>query len=329
MILSRFFEKSDTTINIREEKGGEMSADIKKRIFAVGEILYDIFPEYKRLGGAPFNFSFHLQMFGFYVFFMSRVGNDINGKTIMETLDNRGFNTELIQIDERHPTGYVNVELNEHGVPDFDIIENVAYDDIIVNENAYERLSTSDLIYFGTLIQRTENGFHAVRDIVENKSGFTLCFYDINLRKDCYNQRIIEASLNHCDILKLNGDELSLLKDMIDPKGAESRFVERLMDRFSIEWVSLTDGANGSTLFTSDHTYRRSVKYNTQNTDTVGAGDAYASVLAAGRLLEWPPDVIIRRATEFAGAVCGISGAIPDHSSFYAPYRKWMENNGK
>ena len=132
-------------------------------ILALGEILFDIFPDYRRLGGAPFNFAFHLKQLGFPVRFVSRVGEDRNGKEIRAAVKAHGFNPADLQVDSRHATGTVAVSLNDTGVPTFDILPNVAYDHIDFTPAVGSLLEDCALIYFGTLIQRTDRGFQILQ----------------------------------------------------------------------------------------------------------------------------------------------------------------------
>jgi fructokinase len=135
-------------------------------ILALGEILFDVFPDYRRLGGAPFNFAFHLKQLGFPVRFVSRVGKDRNGKEIRAAVKAHGFSPADLQIDSRYATGTVAVSLNDTGVPTFDILPNVAYDYIDFTPAVGSLLEDCTLIYFGTLIQRTERGFKNLQNIL-------------------------------------------------------------------------------------------------------------------------------------------------------------------
>lgn len=299
-------------------------------IIAIGEILYDVFPEFKRLGGAPFNFSAHLQAVGFPVVFVSRVGDDADGERIRAAAAGRGFDPAYLQTDPDRPTGHVNVTLHAEGVPEFEIVRDVAYDRIAYTDALAGAVrSAPRLIYYGTLIQRTRNGFETVRKILENRPPDTRCFYDINLRPGCWSREVLAESLRHCDVLKVNADEMDTLGPLFGLESAEDRHaaVGALRDRFDIGWVCLTRGGDGSVLYTPEGRFSAGVGEAVRVTDTVGAGDAYASVLAAGYLRNWPPDRIIRRATRFAATLCGVSGAVPDDDSVYDEFRTWIRED--
>jgi fructokinase len=300
-------------------------------IIAIGEILYDVFPETKRLGGAPFNFAAHLRAAGFPVVFVSRVGNDPGGQSIRDVVARRGFDPDYLQTDPDHPTGHVNVTLDDQGVPTFDIVRDVAYDHLEFTDPLAQAVKSGPrLIYYGTLIQRTRRGFETLRRLLEARPEGTRCFYDINLRPDCYSAEVIAESLRHCDVLKISDEELDEILPFFDLQTAEDAdaAVGALRDRFDIPWVCRTRGAAGSVLYTPEGRYAESVGESVNVVDTVRAGDAYAAALAAGFLQGWPPKQIIRRATRFAARLCGISGAIPEDDSVYGEFRTWTREDG-
>jgi fructokinase len=294
-------------------------------ILALGEILFDVFPDYRRLGGAPFNFAFHLKQLGFPVRFVSRVGKDRNGKEIRAAVKAHGFSPADLQVDPRHATGTVAVSLNDTGVPTFDILPNVAYDYIDFTPAVGSLLEDCTLIYFGTLIQRTERGFKNLQNILSARKSNTKCLYDINLRPGGYTSQVVRESLNHADLLKLNEEELDVLKSMHDQKRDEDRFVAYLREHYGIEMVALTRGKSGSTLFTAEGRFDAATPPVENIVDTVGAGDAFASVLAAGYLLGLPAPTTLNAATRLAAHLCTVAGAIPDDSDLYADVVKLLE----
>ena len=291
-------------------------------ISVIGEILFDEFPNYRRLGGAPFNFAYHLKNFGFNVRFVSKIGMDDAGKEILHKLELARFNLDDIQVDEDHPTGSVNVQLDKSGAPQFDIISDVAYDYIeFIPEYHSNIINATQMIYFGSLIQRSKAGYENLQTFITRNSSETLNFYDINLRPGCYNNAIIEKSLTKTDILKLNIGELGKLKQMLSLKVSNDDLVYHLMETQSISTVSLTKGESGSELFTNQGCFNSETARAIKVVDSVGAGDAYAAMLAAGLLEKWRPEEIVERASLFASRVCEIKGAIPDSASFYEPFK--------
>ena len=291
-------------------------------ILVVGEILFDIFPDYRRLGGAPFNFAYHLKNFGFDVRFISRIGIDDTGKEILHKLELARFNLDDIQVDDEHPTGRVNVQLDPSGTPQFDIIPDVAYDYIEFIPSDHAALSkAAKLIYFGSLVQRTQAGRKNLHAFLSDSASDSIDFYDINLRPDCYNKAIIEQSLLKADVLKLNTEELDKLKQMLSITATNEDLIHQLMRTHLISSLSLTKGEAGSELFTNLGRFSSKPAEAITVVDSVGAGDAYAAMLAAGLLKQWQPDNILERAALFASRICEIKGAIPDSASFYQPFK--------
>lgn len=293
-------------------------------IIVIGEILMDIFPGYERLGGAPFNFAYHLERLGAPVCFVSRVGDDPAGRDILKCLDQRGFDTRHIQIDPDYPTGRVEVIPDDSGGHDFHIVEDVAYDRIELPDHPAE-LSGGDpveLIYFGTLAQRTPVAMNRFQRFLKNKNDNTIAFYDVNLRKNAYTREIIHASLRHADFLKLNHDELVLLGEMFAPEVDCEGLAGWFMAHYHIKDTAVTRGSSGSELITPEGRYASGAAEIGRLKDTVGAGDAYAAMLVIGHLNGWSPQRMLDTASRFAADVCTISGAVPSEVSFYDPYRQ-------
>lgn len=289
-------------------------------VLAVGEILFDNFPEYRRIGGAPFNFAYHLRGLGFDVRFSSRVGDDENGKAILSFLRERGFGTELVQTDSAHPTGEVNISLDSRGIADFVILPDAAYDYLEADETLVNALRESNLFYFGTLVQRGR-GFEGMQRLLSLRPGSAGVIYDVNLRRGCYSEEVIRASLENSDIVKLNDDELEAIREMFHVRGDERDFAGYLMERYSVTMVSVTKGERGSSLYTQDEYAEAGPPGDIKLADTVGAGDGYAAVLAAGHLAGLRPAEIIETAAEFSARICEIEGALPGERDFYDSFK--------
>jgi fructokinase len=291
-------------------------------ILVVGEILFDVFPNYRRLGGAPFNFAYHLKNFGFDVRFISRIGMDDAGKEILHKLELFEFDLDDIQLDDVHPTGTVNVHLDKGGTPQFDIISDVAYDYMEFEPSYHlDLISEAQLIYFGTLVQRSKTGYKNLQKFISVGTSEALNFYDINLRPGCYNSAIIEKSLSKTDILKLSTEELGKLRQLLSVKKNNTPCIQYLIKEYALNTVSLTKGASGSALFTNQSSFSSDAAEAVNVADSVGAGDAYAAMLAAGILRDWQPEEILLQASLFAARICEIKGAIPDSPSFYEPFK--------
>ncbi len=308
-------------------------------ILVLGEILFDIFPDGRRLGGAPFNFAFHLKSLGFDVRFVSRVGQDQLGNEILNFLAHHKFDTTDIQIDPDYPTGTVNVLLNPDGSHEFSIVASTAYDHMAFDDSLKELLKSNwHFFYTGTLIQRNANNAQLIEKILANKDSTALCFCDINLRPGCYSQETIRACLSQADVLKINQEELDEIlcgpigRTMGEPMGeknngnAMDKQVSTLMNKYSLNLVILTQGARGSQWF-SPHTHLKSqMPDNTMAIkDTVGAGDAYAAMTVAGQMNALSPNIIVDLAEEFAGFICSIKGAIPSDLSIYQEFKRRLK----
>ncbi|MFZ1198869.1 MAG: PfkB family carbohydrate kinase [Desulfobacterales bacterium] len=294
-------------------------------ILAIGEILFDVFPDYRRLGGAPFNFACHLKQLGFAVRFVSRIGDDPGGKDIQSIVKDRGFDPADLQIDACHATGEVDIRLDPRGVPTFDILPNVAYDHIDFTPALGALLEDCTLIYFGTLAQRTDQGYRNLQRILDARKPQTKCLYDINFRPGSFRRQAVGDSLRHADLLKLNEEELEGLKEMHAAPRSDDDFVAFLREGYAIEEVALTRGHKGSTLFTTAGRFDAATPPLETIADTVGAGDAFASVLAAGYLRGLPPAQTLEAASFLASRLCTVAGAIPEDNRFYDDVIQMLE----
>jgi fructokinase len=295
-------------------------------ILVIGEILFDVFENEKRPGGAPFNFAYHLKNIGFPLRFISRIGNDVLGKEILNILAQHHFDIDDIQIDDKHDTGTVTVQLSSSGNPTFHINTDVAYDYINYLPKEHSFLTDkADMIYFGTLMQRSKQGFDNIQRFMENRRSDAVCFYDINLRPDCYSGKVILTSLEHADILKLNTQELDECQRILGFSKDNDAFIPFLMNRYALKIVALTRGDKGSELYTKDGRFQSKTNRVSSIVDTVGAGDAYSAMLAVGIIKGWKPDKMLSMSSTFASHICEIRGAIPESREFYEPIKKLIE----
>ena len=279
-------------------------------ILVIGEVLYDVFPGSRRVGGAPFNFASHLIHLGFTVKFITRVGADDDGRRLLEYMRRKGFDLEYVQIDDRHETGRVMVYPDQSGGHRFEILPDVAYDYIAWTEAALRVLQKPpDLIYFGNLAQRTATGRRTINRICRSRSPKSIVFYDINLRPGCYSRDIVRQSLFHADILKLNDEELDLIAGMFGLAGDADSMMETLMREFNLRLVALTKGGRGSEVFSAGDHIVMPLHHVYDCVD--------AAVLAAGYLKNGDMHQVMAAAMEFAGRICGIPGAVPEDGAVY------------
>lgn len=296
-----------------------------KKITSFGEILFDVYPDSKKIGGAPFNFIYHIIKLTGKANFISRIGNDQNGDEILQILKNREISSEFIQIDQNHKTGVAKTTLNEKKVPDFRIEENVAYDFIELTDPLKKLISQStDCFYFGTLAQRSEQSRNTVQKLAADPNVKCIC--DLNIRQNYYTPGTIEQSLSAADVLKLNEQELELVnKLVIKSEVNKTETVEKMIRIFNIELLCVTKGSSGAVLYKGGQENYYKIK-NDKVVDTVGAGDAYASMLCLGYLKNWSIEKINKLASEFANEIIKVKGALPDDDTVYQPFKKIIMN---
>jgi fructokinase len=297
----------------------------KAMIIVIGEILVDCFADYERIGGAPFNFAYHLKRMGWPVRFISRIGNDAYGDKILGFLEQAGFSARDIQTDRTHATGKVAVALDGRGIPEFTICEDAAYDYIDPPPPEEPGGGPVEMVYYGSLAQRTAGGFDRIGAFLDQIPPETLRFCDINLRPPHIRDAAVTASLKRVDMLKLNEEELTRIGELCRGPANSDDIPPWLTKSFGISAVAVTRGERGSSLYRPRRTTHSPPVRVERIVDTVGAGDAYAAVLAAGTLMHLPDDEILGLATRFAAGLCGIPGALPNDDRLYAQMTIQME----
>jgi fructokinase len=294
------------------------------KILAFGEILFDVYPNSKNLGGAPLNFIYHINKLTGNGKIISRVGKDPLGEEALNFLISKGLLIDDIQTDEEHETGTAVISLNQKGEPTFNIEENRAYDFININEDTGDDiLKEVTCLYYGTLAQRNDVSRNSLQTFFNKPIKY---FCDINIRQKFYTKEILSGSLTAADVVKLNLDELKRLDELfIGGQFDVYSGSKKLMEKFDIEMLAVTKGTDGASLFRGDETdsyipEQRSV------VDTVGSGDAFASLLCIGYLNKWDLKKINRLANEFASQICMIDGALPKEDKIYIRFRQEIQN---
>jgi len=288
-------------------------------VAAFGEILFDVFPEQELLGGAPFNFLYHIQALTGNGRFISRIGNDERGGVIRAFLQQHSIDQQYVQIDLHRPTGTAVVQVNSEGIPSFTITEESAYDYIEYSSDSARGLLNCEMLYFGTLAQRNEMSRSTLHQLSRTADR---CFFDVNLRQQYYSAEILHQSFVLADIVKLNTEELERVHALFfSTRFSMDSAPGELMEKFSLSHLAVTMGENGSWMWMPEgkHFHRTAAP---RMVDTVGAGDGFAAVMCAGILKNLPLKTIHRLASEFSAALCGIQGALPPDSEFYLPYKK-------
>lgn len=286
------------------------------KILGIGEILWDVFPDSKKLGGAPTNFAYHVSALGHEGIIVSRIGNDEYGREIMEQLISLGLDTNYLQIDGTRPTSTVEAFIDKNNEPSYIIKEDVAWDFLQWDSKFDALLETTDAICFGTLAQRSRQSRNTIISFLEKAKKETVKVYDVNLRQSFYNKNIIADSLKLADIIKLNSAEAILMREVlnINPKYSEEDFCRFLLENYGLKLVCLTRGEDGSTLMNGE-TIFHAPAFPYSLADRVGAGDAFTAVVIIGYLNGDAIDIISTRANRLASWVTSKYGGAPVYDS--------------
>lgn len=282
------------------------------KIAAFGEVLWDVVDKEYHLGGAPLNFAVHAARCGLSSAIISACGNDDLGELAKHKLTSLGINLELLQ-ESFKPTGTVEVTLN-NGSPEYNITEEVAYDYINADVIDFEKLKTCNCFYFGTLAQRSSVSRQCLETIFDRLS-FELVFCDVNLRQSFYNPFILNFSLSHCTILKVNMEEIHPIAQLFAfPYDEIKAFAQAVSIRFpNIDIIIITKGADGCALWHSGELSEfatESIKVK----DTIGAGDSFSAAFCAALLRTNDLRKAIKLANTVGAFVASEKGAIPDYS---------------
>jgi len=280
------------------------------QIVAIGEVLWDLLPKGKQLGGAPANFTYQCRSLGADARLVTRVGDDALGREVLERFRLLGLPTETVQIDPELPTGTVDVALADDGQPRFTIREHVAWDRIMADEDSLATAARAEAACFGSLSQRSEPARRAIRSLVSATHPRALRLFDVNLRPPFVDREVIADSLTLANALKLNDQELPELTAMFGLSENVREAMAELAGRFGLVLVALTRGARGGLLL-ADGAWSDHPGLPITVSDTIGAGDAFTAALVVGHLAGRSLDEINRHANEVAAFVCSQPGGTP------------------
>ena len=284
---------------------------MKDMIVGLGEVLWDVLPDGKKLGGAPANFAYHAGQFGFNTMAVSAVGDDRLGEETIASLEEKGLRYLMPRVP--YPTGTVQVTLDDAGIPTYDIRENVAWDNIPFTPELEELAHSCRAVCWGSLAQRNVVSRETINKFLEAMPADkgVLKIFDINLRQNFYTKEVISDSIKHCNVLKINDEELVVLGRLFGYPGLDmSNKCWLLLGKYNIDMLVLTCGVNGSYVFTPG-----SVSF--QNTpmvdvvDTVGAGDSFTGTFCAAILSGMSVPDAHALAVKVSAYVCTQSGAMP------------------
>ncbi len=285
-----------------------------KQFVIFGEVLFDCFAGNRRvLGGAPFNVAWNLYALGAQPLLISRVGNDELGRDILSVMNHWGLSTEGIQLDTIHPTGMVDVTI-ENNEPHYNIVDSAAYD--YIDKHSLPELALNAIIYHGSLALRHETSRKALDYLITQMDA--QIFLDVNLRSPWWNQSLLQHLIRSARWLKLNHYELARLSS----NNHEQQGIRQLLASSNVlKELILTKGEKGALIVTPEGELNRIEPEPIHNfVDAVGAGDAFSSVILLGNYHSWPVDLTLHRAQQFAGAVVGLRGATTMEKPFYQAF---------
>jgi fructokinase len=247
------------------------------KIAAFGEVLWDLLPDTAVLGGAPFNFTYRINALGNEGIMISAVGNDDLGKAALKKISELEISDRYIQINPSHPTGTVNVFFDEFKNPDYEIIKNVAYDFVTIDESLEKLISEVDCVCFGTLAQRNSLSRQTLQKLLQLFRG-KFRFYDLNLRKECYSSKIIVSSLENADILKMNKQEAAELNNMLRlNKDGLVEISMELINAYQLRYCVTTLEEYGSLAVSSEGEVVYTPGFKVELVDPLGSGDAFSA----------------------------------------------------
>ena len=280
----------------------------KTLVIGIGELLWDVFPTHKQMGGAPANFAYHVSQMGIDSLVISAVGRDELGEELVGVLDKSGLNYDIQKTE--YPTGTVKVALSGDGIPDYEICKPVAWDFIDMKPEYEAIAKQTQAVCFGSLAQRSKMSNNTISHFVSSVSESALKIFDINLRQQFYSKELIEKSLGLCNILKINDDEIGIVAELFGLTGTMVENCKELIRRFNLKLVSLTCGTEGSYLVTlKESSFLSTPKVTVA--DTVGAGDSFTAAVVAGLLKKKSLKETHEMAVKLSAFVCTQKGAMP------------------
>lgn len=280
-------------------------------VVGIGEVLWDLLPEGKKLGGAPANFAYHVTQFGLGGCVVSAVGNDIPGVELCSALND--MEVEMFLSVVGYPTGTVKVDVDDAGIPCYDITKDVAWDNIPYCKQLEDIAASTCAVCFGSLAQRNAVSRHTITRFIDAVAARkdALIVFDINLRQDFYTKEILTDSLERCNVLKINNEELEDLSRLLGYDNLEqSRVCRVLMERYNLKLLILTCGVDGSYVFTPEKVSFQPTP-RVEVVDTVGAGDSFTAAFVASILRGMSVEQAHVKAVETSAFVCSSKGAMP------------------
>ena len=283
----------------------------KRIIVGLGELVWDLLPAGKQIGGAPANFAYITTLLGDRGIPASRIGSDALGEQALQRLAELDVNAAFVQKDPTNPTGTVKVEVDKEGQPRFDILKPVAWDFLEWTPKWQQLAKEADAVCFGSLAQRSPQSRSTILSFLHTTRPATVRVFDVNLRQNFYSREILAESMKLANIVKLNHDELPQVIRSLELENYCARDMEQcLLATYDLELVCVTRGSGGSVLISSDERSEHA-GFKVKVRDTVGAGDAFTAVLVHGYLRRKPLAQINEDANRIGAWVASESGATP------------------
>lgn len=281
----------------------------KKYVVGLGEVLWDVLPKGKKLGGAPANFAYHAGQFGLDTMAVSALGEDKLADETIQQIEDKHLSYALPRVP--YPTGTVQVELDNEGIPTYNIKENVAWDNIPFTEDIRSIAENCRAVCWGSLAQRNIVSRTSIYKFLEATPDDCLKIFDINLRQNFYTKEVIQESVKRCNILKINDEELVLIGRLFGYPGLD---IENkcwlILGKYDLDMLVLTCGVNGSYVFSAGNmSYQETPKVTVA--DTVGAGDSFTGTFCAAILKGKSVEEAHKLAVEVSAYVCTQNGAMP------------------
>ena len=287
-----------------------MFNNMKRYIVGLGEALWDVLPEGKKLGGAPANFAYHAGQFGLDTIAISALGEDALAEETIEALKEHNLNYLMPRVP--YPTGTVQVTLAEGGIPTYEIKEGVAWDNIPYTNEMADIAKSARAVCFGSLAQRNSVSRENIRKFLADTPADCLKICDINLRQQFYSKEVLEDSFKLCNILKINDEELVVVNRMFGYEGLDMRQTcEKMVQDYGLKMLVLTCGTNGSYVFTDDGLTSFQDTPKVEVADTVGAGDSFTGSFCACIINGKPVQEAHKTAVAVSAFVCTQNGAMP------------------
>ncbi|MDR1518862.1 MAG: carbohydrate kinase [Planctomycetota bacterium] len=280
-------------------------------VVCIGEILWDVLPTGKVLGGAPANVAWHASQLGADSRIVSAVGRDEMGREMGVRLREMGMDCEFVFPVDGKPTGKVDACVNEAGIATYVIGKDAAWDFIPVSGNALSLVAGADALNFGTLVQRLDSGRRALEAYLAGAPAGCLRMFDVNLRPGGVRRDVLEACFARCDMVKLNSEELLVVSELFNWPGKAEKVLDSFFESYpNISHVVVTRGPDGVWWQSETGLLKRPGR-TVPVADTIGAGDSLSAAVIMGLLRKMPPEEIIETALDISGFVCTQIGATP------------------